>query len=74
VGPVAVSVRRHGGATYVFAVRMEAAPVKATFRVRGLPDGARVTVLGEDRTLPARGGAFQDAFGAHGVHLYRIEP
>jgi hypothetical protein len=48
--------------------------VKATFRVKGLRDGARVTVLGEERTLSARGGEFQDAFAAHSVHLYRIEP
>jgi hypothetical protein len=73
-GPVAISARRHGGATYVFAVRMEATQVKATFRVKGLRDGARVTVLGEERTLSARGDEFQEAFAAHGVHLYRIEP
>ncbi len=72
-GPIALTVRRHGGATYVFAVRMEGAPAKATFHVRGLPDGARVTVLGEDRAIESRGGAFRDAFAGHAVHLYRID-
>jgi hypothetical protein len=72
--PVAVTARRHGGATYVFAVRMEASPAQATVRVRGLPDGARVEVLGEDRALVPRGGAFQDTFGPYAVHLYRIAP
>src|SRR5262245_31055163 len=73
-GPVAVAARRHGGATYVFAVRMEDTPVQATVRVRGLGDGARVQVLGEDRTLSSRGGAFDDAFAPYAVHLYRIGP
>jgi hypothetical protein len=73
-GPVAVSARRQGGATYVFAVRMEGSPVKATFQVRGLPERARVTVLGEERSLECRGGRFEDNFTAHAVHLYRIEP
>jgi hypothetical protein len=71
-GPVAVAVRRHGGATYVLAVRMEPSPVRATFRVRGQPDGARVDVLGEGRTFPSRGGAFQDDFSSYAVHLYRL--
>jgi hypothetical protein len=73
-GPVAVSVRRHGGAAYVFAVRMEASPARATFRVRGLADGTRVEVLGQKRSLPSRGGAFEDDFAPHAVHLYRIGP
>jgi hypothetical protein len=73
-GPVAVAVRRHGGATYVFAVRLESSPVQATFRARGQPDMARVEILGEGRTLPSRGGAFRDGFAAHAAHLYRIGP
>jgi hypothetical protein len=73
-GPVAAAARRHGGATYVFAVRMEAEPVKATFHVRGLAEGTRVTVLGEGRTLQSRAGAFEDGFAPHAVHLYRIGP
>jgi hypothetical protein len=73
-GPVAVTARRHGGATYVFAVRMEATPARATLRVRGLVEGARVAVLGEGRSLSSHGGAFDDAFGPYAVHLYRIGP
>ena len=71
-GPVAATVRRRGDDTYVFAVRMESSPVRAAFRVKGLPAKARVEVLGEDRALEAAGGAFSDDFGRYAVHLYRI--
>ena len=70
--PIAATVRRHGGATYVFAVRMEASPARATFGVKGIAEVAKVSVIGENRTLEARGGRFADEFGPHAVHLYRI--
>lgn len=74
LGPRAVAtlVKKHGGALHVFAVRMEASPVKATFRLKGLPARATVTVVGEERTLEARGGSFVDDFRPHAVHIYRV--
>lgn len=66
---VDVLVKRHGGATYLFAVEMRGAPASATFQVRGL----RVKVLGEDRTLAVRNGQFADTFQPYAVHLYRVE-
>ncbi|MGQ9574555.1 MAG: hypothetical protein ACUVUC_04495 [Thermoguttaceae bacterium] len=71
-GPVATMVKRHGGATYVFAVRMDPAPSEARFQVRGAAGEAEVEVLGENRRLAARDGRFGDAFGPYEVHLYRI--
>jgi hypothetical protein len=74
--PVDVMLKRHGGATYLFAVELRAGQTTATFTLRGLPARATVQVLGEDRTLavePRAGGvAFSDAFSGYGVHLYRI--
>jgi hypothetical protein len=74
--PVDVMLKRHGRATYLFAVEMRAGKTTATFTLRGIPRGATVEVLGEDRrpTLePTDGGAtFSDAFSDYGVHLYRI--
>ncbi|NLF29830.1 MAG: hypothetical protein GX591_02945, partial [Planctomycetes bacterium] len=70
--PVGIMVKRHDGALYIFAAGMRNAATDATFLVRDLPRRAEVEVLGEDRTLTARGGQFTDAFGAYDVHLYRI--
>jgi hypothetical protein len=71
-GPVAAAARKRGEDTYVFAVRMEPSPVRATLRVKGPAEKARVEVLGEDRALESAGGAFEDDFGRYAVHLYRI--
>jgi hypothetical protein len=74
--PVDVMLKRHGGATYLFAVEMRAGKTTATFTLRGLPASARVEVLGEDRrpevTAAAGAAVFSDAFSDYGVHLYRI--
>ncbi|MEW4571333.1 beta-galactosidase [Tautonia sp. JC769] len=71
--PVAVSVREHDGATYLFAVSMRDGDTTASFT---LPDAGdvRVEVLGEDRTLDAPEGTWDDRFEGYQVHLYRITP
>jgi hypothetical protein len=71
--PIATLVRKRNGATYVFAVRMEASPARASFGLEGLRGKAKVEVLGEGRTLEAEAGRFSDAFEGHAVHLYRID-
>jgi hypothetical protein len=71
--PVDALARRHGVATYVFAVGMRNQPAEATFTVRGAPRAARATVLGEGRSVPVKDGKFGDRFDPYGVHLYRIE-
>ncbi len=70
--PVATMVKRQRGATYLFAVRMEDRPAKATFELQGVSGATAVEVLGEQRTLQARDGRFQDSFEPYAVHLYRI--
>lgn len=69
---IAVSARKHRGATYLFAVRMEAEPAKGAFQVPGLADGATIEVLGESRTLKSAASRFEDSFAGWAVHLYRI--
>ncbi len=71
--PVDFVVKRHDGRTYLFAVAMRDGPTTATFRLPGRAD-ARVEVLGEGRTIPAKGGRWDDRFDGYGVHLYRIAP
>ena len=70
--PVSFTTRSHDGWTYLFAIGMRNASTEASFSV-GSPDslGGAVEVLGEDRTIEAAGGGFQDSFGPFQVHHYR---
>jgi hypothetical protein len=70
--PVGTMTKRHGGATYLFAVGMRNGPTTGAFTVRGLPSRASAEVIGENRRLPVRAGRFTDQFKAYDVHLYRI--
>jgi hypothetical protein len=74
LGPngIAVAVKEHQGLIYIFAVRMEASPVRGTFQLKGLAGDATVRVIGENRTIRARDGRFEDDFGPHSVHLYEM--
>lgn len=71
--PIAVLIKRHAGATYVFAVAMRDQPATATFTIPGLGDkAAAAEVLDESRTVPVKAGTFEDKFQPYEVHLYRI--
>ena len=71
--PVAMLLKRHAGATYVFAVAMRGSATHATFSgLTHIAAGATLTVLGENRTLPLDNGGFADDFDAWGVHLYEL--
>jgi hypothetical protein len=69
--PIDFVVKRHGGRTYLFAVGMREGEATATF---SLPDqgDVRVEVLGEGRTIEAKGGKWEGRFTGYQVHLYRI--
>jgi hypothetical protein len=51
---------------------MKAGATEAAFTLDGLPAGAQVEVIGEDRKIESADGKFQDRFGDWDVHLYRI--
>ena len=70
--PVAFLVKKHEQATYLFSVRMENSPAKATFRFREAFSGNTVEVLGEGRTIELEASQFSDEFAPHAVHLYKI--
>ena len=70
--PIALTVRRDRGATYLFAVGMRNRAARGSFEVRGLPASARVEVIGEGRSLTLRAGRFDDDFQPYEVHLYRV--
>ncbi len=70
--PIAIMVKRYGGATYLFAVAMREVGTVAQFSLSGLSGQQTVAVLGEDRTLRSKDGEFADEFKPWDVHLYRI--
>jgi hypothetical protein len=71
--PVAAMLKRHEGASYLFAVAMQSGDTTATFTLKGLTGDKTVEVLGEDRSLSAHGGVFSDTFKSWAIHCYRIK-
>ncbi len=69
--PIATMVKKHNGATFLFAVNMRDAATSATFSE--LPKNSTVTVLDENRTISLKDSSFTDQFEPWAVHLYRIE-
>jgi len=70
--PVDIMIKRHGGATYLFAVAMRGQPTRATFVLKDVPVRGVVEVIGEKRSLAITNGAFSDRFDGYQMHLYRI--
>ena len=71
--PIATMLKKHAGATYLFAVAMRKGQAAATFTIQGLAGEKTVEVLGENRTLNSKNGIFKDEFQPWDVHLYRIQ-
>jgi hypothetical protein len=70
-GRVDVMVKRHAGATYVFAVNMRRKPEHARIAVEGLA-GAAAEVLFESRSVPVHAGVLTDDFAPYAVHRYKV--
>ena len=70
--PIAFVVKRHDGASYVFAVSMRDGETTARFQLPDKAD-AKVEVLDEARSLDAKAGAWTDRFVGYQAHLYRIK-
>jgi len=71
--PIATMVRKHAGATYLFAVAMRSGQTSTTFSIQGFEGEKTVDVLGENRTLASKKGVFKDNFQPWDVHLYKIQ-
>jgi hypothetical protein len=72
-GPVHAVGHRGGGTLLLVGVNASRSASQATFRVPAL--GARtLDVLGESRSVTARGGSVSDSFGPLAVHIYVTEP
>jgi len=68
--PVAVMVKKQADDLFLFTVAMRSGQTRASFQLK-TPGVASVEVLGEDRTLPVKDGAFEDSFNDWDVHIYR---
>jgi len=71
--PVAIMVKKHDGATYLFAAGMRGDKTTATFTLPHAQGIKSVEVIGENRTIPVKNGIFKDNFEAWDVHLYRTK-
>ncbi|MHC4433540.1 MAG: hypothetical protein ACYTBS_17005 [Planctomycetota bacterium] len=71
--PVATMVKKHDGATYLFAVGMREGKTTATFTLQGLQGERTAEVLGENRTIVSKDGVFKDSFRAWDVHIYSVQ-
>jgi hypothetical protein len=69
---IALTAMKYRRATYLFAVRMENSPAKATFEVAGMSGAMTVRVIGENRSIAMQDGRFEDEFGPAAVHLYQV--
>jgi hypothetical protein len=69
--PIATMVKRHGGATYLFAVCMRGTATQATFS--GLLKSGKITVMEENRSLTLEQGSFTDSFEPWAVHIYQLK-
>lgn len=70
--PVHAVSKDLAGTRYVFAAGMADGATTARFSLPWLDDASRIEVIGEGRSLTPSNGAFEDAFEAYAVHLYRI--
>jgi hypothetical protein len=71
--PIAIMVKKHDGATYLFAVGMRGDKTTATFTLRHAESIKSMEVIGENRTIAVNDGVFKDDFEAWDVHLYRAK-
>jgi hypothetical protein len=85
---IAAMTRRTADALHIFTVNMSnrqvTAEIELTLLKAAIGDNGKVrretvkyvgtaTVLGEDREIQFTGGEAKDVFGAHDVHIYRVE-
>jgi hypothetical protein len=58
---------------YIFAVSERDGATEGTFKLANLHGDAEIEVIGENRSLKAANGRFEDPFNGYSVHLYRVK-
>ncbi|MDA1193475.1 MAG: hypothetical protein O3A46_17500 [Candidatus Poribacteria bacterium] len=70
--PIDLLVKRHDGATYLFAVAMRNDDTRGRFTLSGMDGAASVVEIKSGRKIELKDGSFEDAFEPYGVRLYKI--
>ncbi len=70
--PVDAVLKKLGLERYVFAVGMAEGVTTAQFSLAGIGTPTSIEVIGEGRNITPGVKAFEDAFEAYAVHLYRL--
>lgn len=70
--PVRAVLKYLNAERYVFAVGMADGATSATFALSDLDASIDIEVIGENRSISATDGQFEDAFDPYAVHLYRV--
>jgi len=71
--PVEMMVKKHNGATYLFAVAMRGDKTTAAFTLQQDEAIKTVELIGENRSIAVQNGVFKDNFNTWDVHLYRVK-
>lgn len=68
---ISVTVRKHDGFTYIFALNSAYAPVQARIEAPGLAQG--IVLYEKDRKVTVENGAVTDKFLPYEVHIYKLK-
>ena len=69
--PITTLVKNYSDTLYIFSVAMRSGQTRARFQLKN-SKAAYAQVIGENRELSVKDGAFEDSFTDWDVHLYRI--
>jgi hypothetical protein len=70
---ISILCKRQGNVLYIFAVSERDGATEGTFKLANLHGDAEIEVIGENRSLKAANGRFEDPFNGYSVHLYRVK-
>jgi hypothetical protein len=70
---ISILCKRQGNVLYIFAVSERDGATEGTFKLANLHGDAEIEVIGENRSLKAANGRFEDRFNGYSVHLYRVK-
>jgi hypothetical protein len=71
--PVDTMVKANGSSLYVFSAVARAGITTASYVIQGMTGDAPASVVGENRTVAVKAGAFSDDLAENGVHIYQID-
>jgi hypothetical protein len=71
--PLDTMVKANGTSLYIFSAASRKGTVTGAYQIEGMTGSGVAAVVGENRMIPVQAGAFSDAFGESGVHIYQVD-